>query len=117
MRLTLSLRVQFYCALRAAFPDAEGIYVIQDNWPVHTHPDVLLALEAQQTRWPWHRPPSGPTEPSAAAVKRWGHLQLPIQIVPLPTYASWCNPIEKLWRKLRQKLTHLHPWADDLPTL
>jgi transposase len=42
---------------------------------------------------------------------------LPIQIVPLPTYASWCNPIEKLWRKLRQELTHLHLWADDLAQL
>ncbi|MBL1378410.1 transposase [Zobellella iuensis] len=36
---------------------------------------------------------------------------MPIQIVPLPTYASWLNPIEKLWRKLRQELTHPHPWG------
>jgi hypothetical protein len=42
---------------------------------------------------------------------------LPIQIVPLPTYASWTNPIEKLWRKLRQDVTHLHPWANDLSLL
>ena len=48
---------------------------------------------------------------------KWGQLQLPIQIVPLPTYASWCNPIEKLWRKVRQELTHLHSWADDLERL
>jgi hypothetical protein len=32
-------------------------------------------------------------------------------------YASWCNPIEKLWRKLRQDVTPLHRWADDLETL
>ena len=51
-----------------------------------------------------------------AAIRRWGALKLPIQIVPLPTYASWCNPIEKLWRKLRQDVTHLHRWADDLET-
>ena len=42
---------------------------------------------------------------------------MPIQLVPLPTYASWCNPIEKVWRKLRQELTHLHLWAADLPRL
>ncbi|HET8524033.1 MAG TPA: transposase, partial [Thermomicrobiales bacterium] len=42
---------------------------------------------------------------------------LPIQLVPLPTYASWLNPIEKLWRWLRQEVGHLHPWADDLPAL
>ena len=116
-KITLACLIQFYQALRAAYPQAERIYVIQDNWPVHVHPDVLVALQPQQTRWPWHRPASWPTEPSATAVKRWGPLQLPIQIVPLPTYASWCNPIEKLWRKLRQDVTHLHPWADDLVTL
>jgi transposase len=48
-------------------------------------------------------------------VAKWGKLQLPIQLVPLPTYASWCNAIEKVWRKLRDELGHLHPWADDLP--
>lgn len=116
-RITLALLVQFYQALREAYPQAECIYVIQDNWPVHTHPDVLVALQPQRTRWPWYRPPNWPTTPSPTAVKRWGQLDLPIQIVPLPTYASWCNPIEKLWRQLRQDLTHLHPWADDLETL
>ena len=116
-KITIGFLVVFYQALCRAYPDAERIYVIQDNWPVHTHPDLLVALEPQETRWPWYRPPSWPTEPSPAAIRRWGALQLPIQIVPLPTYASWCNPIEKLWRKLRQDVTHLHRWADDLETL
>lgn len=116
-KITVGFLVAFYQALCRAYPDAERIYVIQDNWPVHTHPDLLVALETQETRWPWYRPPNWPTEPSAAAIRRWGDLKLPIQIVPLPTYASWCNPIEKLWRKLRQDVTHLHRWADDLETL
>jgi len=116
-KITVAFLVVFYQALCRAYPDAERIYVIQDNWPVHTHPDLLVALEPQETRWPWYRPPNWPTEPSAAAIRRWGELKLPIQIVPLPTYASWCNPIEKLWRKLRQDVTHLHRWADDLDTL
>jgi transposase len=116
-QITVGFLVAFYQALCRAYPDAERIYVIQDNWPVHTHPELLVALETQETRWPWYRPPNWPTEPSAAAIRRWGDLKLPIQIVPLPTYASWCNPIEKLWRKLRQDVTHLHRWADDLETL
>ncbi|HEX2909583.1 MAG TPA: IS630 family transposase, partial [Chloroflexia bacterium] len=33
------------------------------------------------------------------------------------TYASWLNPIEKLWRKLRQEELHLHRLADDLAQL
>ena len=107
-KITLGFLVAFYQALYRTYPDAERIYVIQDNWPVHTHPDLLVALESQETRWPWYRPPNWPTEPSAAAIRRWGALKLPIQIVPLPTYASWCNPIEKLWRKPRQDVTHLH---------
>lgn len=116
-KITVAFLVGFYRALCQAYLDAERIYVIQDNWPVHTHPDLLIALEPQKTRWPWYRPPNWPTEPSAAAVRRWGALKLPIQIVPLPTYASWCNPIERLWRKLRQDVTHLHRWADDLDAL
>ena len=59
------------------------------------------------------RPGHWPTEPSPAARQ----LNLPIQLVPLPTYASWANPIEKLWRWLRQDVLHLHPWAEDLTEL
>ena len=43
------------------------------------------------------------------------------QVTPLflPTYASWLNPIEKLWRRLKQKVIHLHRSAheDKLVTL
>jgi hypothetical protein len=109
--------VAFYEQLRAAYPDAERLYVIQDNWPVHFHPDVLVALEPQTTPWPPKRPPSWSDDPSPAAVRRWGRLHLPIQLVFLPTYASWLNPIEKLWRWLRQDVLHLHRLADDLVTL
>jgi hypothetical protein len=34
------------------------------------------------------------------------------QLVLLPTYAPWTNPIEKLWRWLRQDVIHLHRYAD-----
>lgn len=74
----------FYPRLRAAYPEAEVIYVVQDNWPIHFWPQVRQAAHDAQS------------EP-----------------VALPTYAPWLNPIEKLWRKLKQEVLHLHRWGDD----
>lgn len=82
-RTTVPHLCRFLRTLRAAYPDRELI-LIWDNWPVHTHPDVLA---------------------QAAAVNidlRW-----------LPTYAPWTNPIEKLWRWLKAELLHHHRFADD----
>jgi transposase len=79
---------QFYARLDRAYPKKVGlIYVIQDNWNIHTHPDVLSALES----YPRIRP------------------------VWLPTYAPWLNPIEKLWRWLRQDILKMHRWVEDWP--
>jgi transposase len=36
-----------------------------------------------------------------------------IALLPLPTYAPWTNPIEKVWRKFNQDLFHMHPWSED----
>lgn len=115
--ITVPILVAFYQQLCTTYPDAHRRYVVRDNWPVHTHPDLLVALAPQETPFPFYRPANWPTTPSAKAQRQWGTLHVPIQLVPLPTYASWCNPIEKLWRKLRQEATHLHPWAGDLPQL
>jgi hypothetical protein len=105
--------------LRPTYAQAERIYAVQDNWPVHYHPNVLVALEEQEQlpRWPKHLPPSWSEEPSNEAKRKWGNLKLPIQLIRLPTYASWLNPIEKLWRKLKQELLHLHRLADNLTEL
>lgn len=116
-RVTVPRLVAFYQDLRAAYPEAERLSVVEDNWPVHFHPDVLVALEPQESPWPRRIPAHWSREPSPAARERWGALQLPIQIVPLPTYAPWTNPIEKLWRWLRQDVLHLHRQADDLGAL
>ena len=107
----------FYQLVRQAYPHAKRIWLIQDNWPIHFHPDVLLALEEQERLYPVKLPRYWTTVPTQEAIKQCGSWHLPIQIVQLPTYASWCNPIEKLWRKLKQDQIHLHPWAEDLPTL
>jgi hypothetical protein len=45
-RVSTTQLVKFYVKVRAVYPDAERIYVVLDNWPVHIHPDVL-------TCW-WH---------------------------------------------------------------
>lgn len=103
--------VRHYVRVCAHYPGAT-IYIVQDNWPVHFHPDVLAALQPQLFKWPLHLPASWTNSPRSPSPK-WEQLKLPIQLVPLPTYASWANPIEKLWRKLKQEELHLHRLADD----
>jgi hypothetical protein len=115
--ISLATLVRFCQQVRDAYPAATTITVVLDNWVNHFHPDLLVALVPQTQPFPHSLPPSWPEVPSAGAVRKWGALALPIQFLPLPTYASWCNPIEKVWRKLRQELGHLHPWADDLERL
>ena len=116
-RIGLRELVAFHQQVRADYPDAERLYLIEDNWPIHFHPDVLVALEEQENPFPLYRPRDWSLQASPQAVKRWGALQLPIQLVPLPTYASWTNPIEKLWRWLKQDVLHLHRLADRLDHL
>lgn len=74
--------------IRKAYPDARKIFLIWDNWPLHKHEAVL----------------------EQAAI--YG-----IDLVFLPTYAPWLNPVEKLWRKLRQEVIYMHRLADDWPAL
>ena len=82
-RITVPHLRRFLRALRAAYP-ARTLILIWDNWPVHTHPTVLAQAAA-----------------------------LGITLCWLPTYAPELNPIEKLWRWLRQEVLHHHPFADD----
>lgn len=116
-RVGIDQLVAFYQQVREAYPDAERFHIIQDNWPIHFHPDVLVALEPQESPFRRYLPGNWATEPSPRARKKWGHLHLPIQLVPLPTYASWENPIEKLWRWGKQEVLHLHRYADRLEDL
>jgi hypothetical protein len=69
----------------ASFPQAENIYLVWDNWPVHEHHVVQEAIMKDPR----------------------------IKVLPLPTYAPWLNAIEKLWRLVRQEIIHTHPWCDD----
>ena len=110
---TLVCLSQFWFELRAAYPQAKLIYIVLDNWPVHFHPDVLAPLQPQALPYPPKLPPTWPAKPSKKAV----HDELPIQLLCLPTYASWLNPIEKLWRWLKQDILHLHHLSSDWQAL
>lgn len=81
--------IEFYEQLVADYPGVRPLYVIQDNWSIHRNPEVLEALKA----WPQVEP------------------------VWLPTYAPWLNPIEKLWRWLRQDVLKRHRLAGDWKAL
>ncbi len=77
--------IAWYGQLDATYPKAKKLYVAQDNWSIHTHPDVLEALK-----------------------------QFPrIEPLWLPTYSHWLNPMEKLWRWLKVDLLKMHRLAQD----
>jgi DDE superfamily endonuclease len=107
--------VKFYQRLHEAYPNAKRIWVIQDNNPVHFHANLLVALEKQKSPFPMKLAPNWSEIPDEWAVKRYGHLKLPIQIVQTPTYAPWCNPCEKVWKYFRQEFLHVNWW--DLASL
>lgn len=74
----------FYRQLAEQYARFEKVYVIEDNWNIHTHDDGQATVE-----------------------------QLPhLEVVGLPTYASWLNPIENLWRWTRQTVLHRHRLSD-----
>lgn len=71
--------------IRKAYPNAKQIFVVQDNWHhVHFHAKQVAAAQ-----------------------------QAGITLIAMPTYSAWLNPIEKLWRKLKQEILHMHRSGDD----
>jgi transposase len=79
--------IQFYGQLNHAYAELDRLYVIQDNWNIHTHPDVLTAVAK-----------------SPRLIPVW-----------LPPYSPWLNPLEQLWRWLRQDVLKMHRWVEDWP--
>lgn len=71
----------FLQQLRDAYP-GRVLFLVWDNWPVHAHATVLAKA-----------------------------TELRIHLLWLPTYAPWENPIEKLWRQLKQTVVHQHRQA------
>jgi hypothetical protein len=75
---------------------------------------MLAAVEPREAAFLQPCPKNWPATPSQEATRRWGDWTLPIQLIPLPAYASRLNPIEKLWRWMNQEITHHHRLARDL---
>lgn len=83
--ITVAVLVDLLVLIRASYPQAQTIYVIQDNWhQVHFHPRQVAAAQREN-----------------------------ITLVAMPTYAPWLNPIEKLWRKLKQEVLLMHSEGHD----
>lgn len=75
--------IEMYHRIESVYGSQRQIYVAQDNWSIHKHPEVEAAL-----------------------------AELPrIDPVWLPTYAPWLNPIEKLWRWLKEDVLKMHRLA------
>jgi transposase len=89
-RFNVREMAEFFLLVEKQYPEAERIFIALDNWPVHFHGYVLDTLREHHSR---------------------------ITLLPLPTYAPWTNPIEKVWRQFNQDLFHHHPWSDDWPRL
>ena len=81
--------VAFLRQVARAYAEAEAVYVVVDNWPVHANPKVLAAL---------------------AKLER-------VELVFLPTYAPWLNPIEKLWDWLKDAELRQHELAGRWPAV
>ncbi|MEM8863498.1 MAG: IS630 family transposase [Chloroflexota bacterium] len=111
--ITRTVISDFWGQLRQDYPKAKTIYAVVDNWPVHYHPDTLASLKPQNFPFPPRVPDNWPKKSS----KKVKLTNLPIELLPLPTYASWLNPIEKLWRWLKQDVIHLHRHSDNWPQL
>jgi transposase len=114
--------LRFYRQIVEAYPEARRIYLIEDNWPVHYHPLLLCYLEEQETSFELKVPPAWRSEElmeESRRIRASLHESelLPIQVVPLPTYAPWTDPVEKVWRKLRQEYLNLHRLADEWEAL
>ena len=83
--VTVNNFLKFLQLVEAQYPDAEVIYIALDNWSVHINERVLPALQARQSK---------------------------IQLLFQPTYAPWTNPMEKVWLRFNEDVSHMHPhWA------
>lgn len=83
--------VAFLRQVNRLYPDdVECIFIVVDNWSVHSS-NLVQRILAQEL----HR----------------------IQLVFLPTYSPWLNPIEKLWGWLKEFLLRMHQHADDFDLL
>lgn len=78
----------FLRQVNRAYPNADAIYVVLDNWPTHHAALIRQALAHELSR---------------------------LRLVYLPTYSPWLNPIEKLWGWLKADLLNHHGFVGNWP--
>jgi putative transposase len=71
--------VQFLAKIRKTYGPDQRIVLVWDNWPVHKHHTIVKEAIKQR-----------------------------IRLLYLPTYAPWTNPIEKLWKWLKDTCLRFH---------
>lgn len=71
--------VKFLRRLRHDYGSGIELVIVWDNWPPHHHKEIRAA---------------------AAEVE--------IQLLYTPTYAPWTNPIEKVWKQVKDDVLRLH---------
>lgn len=83
--VTVENFLKFLQIVEVQYPEAEVISIALDSWSVHINERVLPALQARQSK---------------------------IQLLFQPTYAPWTNPMEKVWLRFNEDVSHMHPhWA------
>jgi transposase len=85
-RMAVQRIAAFLRNVRRAYGPHMALYLVWDNWPMHYY-DLVLSAAAESN----------------------------ITLLYLPTYAPWTNPIEKLWRKMRDEVTAMHRDSDRWP--
>jgi transposase len=81
---------RFFYRVEQQYPKAEKVFIVLDNWSVHFHEYVKKNL--------------------ARGARK-------IVLLPLPTYAPWENPIEKVWLLLKKELLTHHPFKGKMKLL
>jgi hypothetical protein len=81
---------RFFYYVEQHYKDAEHIFIVLDNWPVHFHAYVQENL--------------------ARGAKK-------IVLLSLPTYAPWKNPMEKVWLKFKKDILLHHGFGTNCQSL
>ena len=79
---------EWAAACRREQPELERLFLVLDNWSVHVSAEFRKAA-----------------------------AEAGVELLYLPTYASWLNPIERVWLWLRQEVLHSHTHATELEVL
>jgi len=71
--------------LAASYKIHKKVYVIIDNVSLHFTKEVRAVTEKNKN----------------------------LELVHLPSYSPWLNNIEKVWKWMKQRVVHAHPWCNN----